>query len=159
MFRDCRAKLSHARGQPSRHTATVQWQVAYNGCSVRYAPEHGYFTVVKAPDLPVFVEEPAVNTLHRVASDLNGAAAAKAAPTVTRMFPETGCASKINKSVRLVTSSARSGTRYAGLVYCLRIASKIRARLSAADSCPEFSTRATASAIALSLMASRNHAE
>ena len=31
MFRDCRAALSHARGQPSRHTATVQWQVGSSG--------------------------------------------------------------------------------------------------------------------------------
>jgi hypothetical protein len=36
----------------------------FGGCAVRYVPEHGYFTVVKAPDLPVFVEEPAVNTLQ-----------------------------------------------------------------------------------------------
>ncbi len=36
----------------------------YAGCTVRYAPEHGYFTIVKAPDLPVFIEEPAVNTLQ-----------------------------------------------------------------------------------------------
>jgi len=36
---------------------------------------------------------------NRVASDLNGAAAAKAATTVTWMFLETGCASKlINQS-------------------------------------------------------------
>ena len=40
------------------------YHCGYNGCSVRYAPEHGYFTVVKAPDLPVFVEEPAVNSLQ-----------------------------------------------------------------------------------------------
>lgn len=63
------------------------YHCGYNGCSVRYAPEHGYFTVLKAPDLLVLVEEPAVNTLqcpihntwlyrrtNRVASDLNGAA-------------------------------------------------------------------------------------
>jgi hypothetical protein len=31
VFRDCRAKLSHARGQPSRHTAIVQWQVGSSG--------------------------------------------------------------------------------------------------------------------------------
>ena len=30
------------------------YHCGYNGCSVRYAPEHGYFTVVKAPDLAGF---------------------------------------------------------------------------------------------------------
>jgi hypothetical protein len=40
------------------------YHCGFMGCSVRYAPEHGYFTVVNAPDLPVFIEEPAVNTLQ-----------------------------------------------------------------------------------------------
>jgi hypothetical protein len=40
------------------------YHCGYNGCSVRYAPEHGSFTVVKAADLPVFVEELTVNTLQ-----------------------------------------------------------------------------------------------
>ena len=40
------------------------YHCGFEGCTVRYAPEHGYFTIVNAPDLPVFVEEPAVNTLQ-----------------------------------------------------------------------------------------------
>jgi hypothetical protein len=40
------------------------YHCGFERCTVRYAPEHGYFTIVKAPDLPVFVEEPAVNTLQ-----------------------------------------------------------------------------------------------
>ena len=33
----------------------------YEGCSVRYEPSDGYFTVVLTPDQPFFVEEPGVN--------------------------------------------------------------------------------------------------
>ena len=44
--------------------AVATYHCGFEGCSVRYAPEHGYFTVVKAPELPVFIEEPAVNTLQ-----------------------------------------------------------------------------------------------
>jgi len=40
--------------QPSYHCP-------YMGCSVRYHPEDGYFTVIYEPDLPFFVEEPATN--------------------------------------------------------------------------------------------------
>jgi hypothetical protein len=36
----------------------------YFGCSVRYTPEEGYFTVVDTPDVPHFVEEPGTN-MHR----------------------------------------------------------------------------------------------
>jgi hypothetical protein len=98
------------RWEQTADNATIKvamYHCGYNGRSVRYVPEHGYFTVVKAPDLPVFVEEPrpthcsARFTIpgytaeqNRMASDLNGAAAAKAATTVARVFPETGCASK-----------------------------------------------------------------
>ena len=31
------------------------------GCSVRYDPMNGYFTVVNTPDMPFFIEEPGVN--------------------------------------------------------------------------------------------------
>lgn len=31
------------------------------GCSVRYTPAEGYFTVIDTPDAPHFVEEPGVN--------------------------------------------------------------------------------------------------
>jgi hypothetical protein len=33
----------------------------YLGCSVRYHPANGYFTVINEPDLPYFVDEPATN--------------------------------------------------------------------------------------------------
>jgi hypothetical protein len=36
----------------------------YFGCSVRYTPAEGYFTVVETPDVPHFVEEPGTN-IHR----------------------------------------------------------------------------------------------
>jgi hypothetical protein len=36
----------------------------YFGCSVRYIPEEGYFTIVDTPDVPHFVEEPGTN-IHR----------------------------------------------------------------------------------------------
>jgi len=36
----------------------------YMGCSVRYDPANGYFTVINEPDLPYFVDEPATNLLR-----------------------------------------------------------------------------------------------
>src|SRR5438874_6345258 len=36
----------------------------YEGCSVRYSPYDGYFTVIDTPDLPQAVEEPGVNLLR-----------------------------------------------------------------------------------------------
>jgi hypothetical protein len=36
----------------------------YEGCSVRYTPREGYFTVIETPDLPEPVEEPGVNLLQ-----------------------------------------------------------------------------------------------
>jgi len=36
----------------------------FEGCSVRYSSNDGYFTVVNTPDQPFFIEEPGVN-LHR----------------------------------------------------------------------------------------------
>ena len=34
------------------------------GCSVRYTPQQGYFMVVKTPEQPYFLEEPATNVLQ-----------------------------------------------------------------------------------------------
>jgi hypothetical protein len=34
-----------------------------HGCSVRYTPEQGYFSVVEVPEQPYFVDEPGANTL------------------------------------------------------------------------------------------------
>jgi hypothetical protein len=83
------------------------YHCGYNGCSVRYAPEHGCFTVVKLLTCGFLLRNPrsthcsARFTIpgytaeqNRMGSDLNGAATAKAATTVTWMFPETGSASK-----------------------------------------------------------------
>ena len=36
----------------------------FEGCSVRYTPTDGYFSVVETPDLPYFVEEPGANILQ-----------------------------------------------------------------------------------------------
>ena len=37
------------------------YHCGYQSCTVRYAPGEGYFTVVDAPDIPRFIEEPGVN--------------------------------------------------------------------------------------------------
>jgi hypothetical protein len=37
------------------------YHCGYMSCTVRYAPSEGYFTVVDAPSIPHFVEEPEVN--------------------------------------------------------------------------------------------------
>ena len=42
------------------------YHCGYQGCSVRYHPDEGYFTVVKTPDEPYFLEEPGSN-LYRCA--------------------------------------------------------------------------------------------
>jgi hypothetical protein len=43
--------------QPSYHCH-------YMGCSVRYDPANGYFTMIEEPDIPFFVEEPATNQVR-----------------------------------------------------------------------------------------------
>jgi hypothetical protein len=53
-----------AAGVDNATFKVATYHCGFGGCTVRYAPEHGYFTIVKAPDLPVFLEEPAVNTLQ-----------------------------------------------------------------------------------------------
>lgn len=46
----------------SGKTATLpSYHCNYTGCSVRYDPSNGYFTVILEPDIPYFVEEPATN--------------------------------------------------------------------------------------------------
>lgn len=93
----------------------------FGGCAVRYVPEHGYFTVVKAPDLPVLLRNPrsthcsarftkpgSIAEPNRTASDLNGAVAAMVASTVTWMFRETGCADNANRQ-SLPTTPHRNG--------------------------------------------------
>src|SRR5689334_24290722 len=50
-------RLGHSQALPSYHCN-------YLGCSVRFNSEQGYFTVVRVPDEPYFVEEPATNSLR-----------------------------------------------------------------------------------------------
>ena len=40
------------------------YHCSYLGCSVRYTPAQGYFTVVRVPDEPYFIEEPGTNSLR-----------------------------------------------------------------------------------------------
>jgi hypothetical protein len=50
-------RLGQAQFLPSYHCH-------YMGCSVRYHPLQGYFTVVKEPEEPYFIEEPGTNILR-----------------------------------------------------------------------------------------------
>ena len=43
---------------------TPSYHCDFQGCSVRYMPSEGYFTVINMPDLPHFVEEPGTNILQ-----------------------------------------------------------------------------------------------
>ena len=43
---------------------TASYHCDFEGCSVRYTPAEGYFTVIDMPDLPHFVEEPGANLLQ-----------------------------------------------------------------------------------------------
>jgi hypothetical protein len=53
------------KAMPDDHEmqAAPSYHCSYNGCSVRYDLERGYFTVVNTPEHPFFVEEPGVNLL------------------------------------------------------------------------------------------------
>ena len=42
----------------------ASYHCPYIGCSVRYDPANGYFTVINEPDLPYFVDEPAANLVR-----------------------------------------------------------------------------------------------
>jgi hypothetical protein len=48
--------------QDTEH-AIGSYHCGYSGCSVRYTPQQGYFTVVGVPEQPYFVDEPGANTL------------------------------------------------------------------------------------------------
>lgn len=51
--------------EESDHVRTVAcYHCGYFGCSVRYTPGEGYFTVIDTPNLPNFVEEPGANILQ-----------------------------------------------------------------------------------------------
>ena len=64
--RDRRVMHYDAKGIPSRGEqdddgATPCYRCGFAGCTVRYTPEGGYFTLIQMPDLAQAVEEPGVN--------------------------------------------------------------------------------------------------
>jgi hypothetical protein len=44
-----------------REQTLASYHCKFEGCSVRYDLENGYFTVVNTPEQPYFLEEPGVN--------------------------------------------------------------------------------------------------
>jgi hypothetical protein len=66
--RDGRVMTYEAAGIQWRDADGVQslpsYRCGFMGCSVRYRPNNGYFTVVDVPDVPYFLEEPGVNRLR-----------------------------------------------------------------------------------------------
>ena len=40
------------------------YHCGFTGCSVRFSPDQGYFTVVDVPDVPYFLEEPGINLMR-----------------------------------------------------------------------------------------------
>jgi hypothetical protein len=56
--------ISWKEGSGDESQSLRSYHCNYFGCSVRYTPEEGYFTVVGTPEVPHFVEEPGANT-HR----------------------------------------------------------------------------------------------
>ena len=57
------AKGIHWKDELEDTESMSSYHCGYVGCSVRYTYEQGYFTVVKTPEQPYFVEEPATNLL------------------------------------------------------------------------------------------------
>ena len=56
------AKGIHWKNEKGAACSPVtSYHCSYIGCSVRYTPEQGYFTVVNTPNQPYFVEEPGTN--------------------------------------------------------------------------------------------------
>ena len=58
------AKGIHWKNDSGDTESMPSYHCGYIGCSVRYTHEQGYFTVVKTPEQPYFVEEPATNLLQ-----------------------------------------------------------------------------------------------
>ncbi len=44
--------------------ALASYHCTYLGCSVRYTPTQGYFTLVLVPEEPYFLDEPGTNSLR-----------------------------------------------------------------------------------------------
>ena len=57
------AKGIHWKNDSGDTESMPSYHCGYTGCSVRYTPQQGYFTLVKTPEQPYFVEEPATNVL------------------------------------------------------------------------------------------------
>jgi hypothetical protein len=58
------SRVTHYERRVWRYGIHASYHCGYTGCSVRYTPQQGYFTVVKTPEQPYFVEEPATNVLQ-----------------------------------------------------------------------------------------------
>ena len=66
--RDSRVMHFAAEGlawqEDGKRHVTPCYACVYEGCSVRYKPQDGYFTAIMMPDFPQAVEEPGVNLLQ-----------------------------------------------------------------------------------------------
>lgn len=51
-------------GSGKQDQTLASYRCNFEGCSVRYDPQNGYFTVINTPDQPYFLEEPGVNLLR-----------------------------------------------------------------------------------------------
>ena len=49
------------KGVSGEDQSLPSYHCPYMGCSVRYDPSNGYYTVIHEPDSPYFVDEPATN--------------------------------------------------------------------------------------------------
>ena len=58
------AKGINWKGGSGDTESMPSYHCGYIGCGVRYTHEQGYFTVVKTPEQPYFVGEPATNLLQ-----------------------------------------------------------------------------------------------
>lgn len=58
------AKGIHWKDESGESQSIPSYHCGHVGCSVRYTHEQGYFTVVKTPEQPYFVEEPGTNLLQ-----------------------------------------------------------------------------------------------
>lgn len=56
--------ISWKAGTDNQRHTLASYHCNFEGCSVRYGLQDGYFTVVETPNIPFYVEEPAANTLQ-----------------------------------------------------------------------------------------------
>src|ERR1043166_362046 len=65
--RDSRVMRYEAKGwsqETESDSVTPCYRCDYQGCTVRYTPLDGYFSIIRTPDLPQAVEKPGVNLLQ-----------------------------------------------------------------------------------------------